>query len=50
MKNTRFIINALLLITISISFAATALAQSGEILVAGNPPFTQGDFEAIVKY
>jgi hypothetical protein len=50
MRNTRFIINAILLITISISFAATVLAQSGEIIVGGEPPFTQSDFDGIVKY
>ncbi len=50
MKNKRFIINVILLITISVSFAVTALAQSSEILVAGNPPFTQNDFAGIVKY
>jgi hypothetical protein len=50
MKNTRFIINALLLITISISFAATVFGQGDEALVAGNPPFMQSDFENVVKY
>jgi hypothetical protein len=37
MKNLRFIFNAILLITISISFAATVFAQESEILAAGNP-------------
>jgi hypothetical protein len=51
MKNFRFIFNAILLITISISAAANAFGQTGgEILVEGNPPFTQSDFEDIVKY
>jgi hypothetical protein len=51
MKNIRFIINALLLITISTVFAAHAFGQrSDEILVEGTPPFTQSDFESIVKY
>ncbi|MDQ4121050.1 MAG: hypothetical protein M3209_06355 [Acidobacteriota bacterium] len=49
MKNRRLIINALFLITIS--FAMTVFAQNnGEILVAGDPPFTQSDFVHIVKY
>lgn len=50
MRKTRFFINALLLITISIAFAATVFTQSNEVLVVGNPPFTQNDFEGIVKY
>jgi hypothetical protein len=50
MKNKRFIINALLLITISISFATNAFGQSNEVLVAGEPAFAQSDFDAIVKY
>jgi hypothetical protein len=50
MKNRRFIINAILLITISISFAAAVFAQSDEILAAGNPPLTQTDADEIIKY
>ncbi|MDQ3797908.1 MAG: hypothetical protein M3384_00510 [Acidobacteriota bacterium] len=51
MKNRRFIFKALLLITISISFAAANVyAQSGEILVAGNPPLTRNDADEIIRY
>lgn len=51
MKNRRIIINALLLITISISFAAAAFAQAdGETLVTGNPPLTRNDADEIAKY
>jgi hypothetical protein len=50
MKNTRFIINAILMITISISFAANAFAQSDVILVNGSPSLVQSDFEAVVKF
>ncbi|HEX8249403.1 MAG TPA: hypothetical protein VF599_14590 [Pyrinomonadaceae bacterium] len=51
MKNRRTIINALLLITISISFAAGVFAQAdGETLVTGNPPLTRNDADEIIKY
>ncbi|HLL99415.1 MAG TPA: hypothetical protein VK400_00035 [Pyrinomonadaceae bacterium] len=52
MKNRRIIIKALLLITISISFAAGVFAQAagGETLVAGNPPLTGNDADEIMKY
>lgn len=51
MKNTRFIIKAILLITISISFAAAnVFAQSDEVLVTGNPPLTQTDAGEIIRY
>jgi hypothetical protein len=50
MKNKRFIINAILLLTFSISLSAGVRAQSSEILVAGNPAFTASDFEAFVKF
>ena len=50
MKNIRFITNAILMVTISISFAASAFAQSDEILVEGNPPLTQATANSILKY
>ncbi|HLM61026.1 MAG TPA: hypothetical protein VK308_09495 [Pyrinomonadaceae bacterium] len=50
MRNRQFIINAILMITISIFSAATVFAQSNEVLVAGDPAFAQSDFEEIVKY
>jgi hypothetical protein len=51
MRNIRFIVKALLLITISTVLAANAFGQrSDEILVEGNPPFTGSDFESLVKY
>jgi hypothetical protein len=51
MKNIQFIINAILLITISITFASTICGQSGdEILVTGNPPLTQRNADEIIRY
>lgn len=50
MKNKQFIINAILLLTMSIFSAANVFAQSDEVLVAGDPAFAQSDFEAVVKY
>lgn len=50
MKNCRFITKTFLLVAISISFTAFVFGQNSEILVDGNPPFTQSNFDEIVKY
>ncbi len=47
MRNLKFIFGAFLLL--SVVFAANAFAQSS-VLVEGNPPFTESDFESLVKY
>jgi hypothetical protein len=51
MKKIQFIINTILLITISIAFAPTIFGQSDNmILVAGNPPLTQHNADEIIRY
>lgn len=50
MKKIRFGTYTFLLITISILFSSSVFAQRNDILVEGNPPFTRGNFESIVKY
>ena len=51
MKNIQFIINAILLITISIASASSILGQSdNKILVAGDPPLTQENADEIIRY
>ena len=49
-RTKQFIINAILLLTMSTLFGATVFAQSDNVLVAGDPQFAQSDFEAVVKF
>lgn len=51
MRNRRIIFNAFLLLIFTISLAtANVLAQSDEVLVEGKPPFTESDFQTVVKF